>query len=126
MFLLQINSADLQRATRNLLDQGIIGSLLFLAVVIIIALIVLGRKNYNRQLLDKDRHIMKLESEKDKEVTRFHNEIEDMRRGYRENIEGALQACQNAINRGDKTIDENTKVLSEIRMILIKILESKL
>lgn len=124
--MLQINGSDVQRATRNLLDQGIIGSLLFLAVVIIIALIVLGRKTYNKQLLDKDRHIMKLESEKEKEVSRFHHEIEDMKRGYRENIEGALNACQNAINRNDKTIDENTKVLSEIRMILIKILESKL
>lgn len=113
--MLQVNGDAVQRATRNLLDQGIIGSLLFLAVVIIIALIVLGRKNYNRQLLDKDRHIMKLEGE-----------IDSMKRTYRESIEGAINACQHAIGRSDRTIDDNTKALGEIRLLLIKILELKL
>lgn len=126
MKLLQVSNGDIQAATKNLIEQGILGSLLFLAVIIIIALIVFGRKTYNQRLLEKDRNIMKLENEKDKEVTRFHNEIEDMKRGYRENIEGAINACQHAINRSDRSIEENTKVLGEIRLILIKILESKL
>lgn len=113
--MLQINGNDVQRATRNLLDQGIIGSLLFLAVVIIIALIVLGRKNYNRQLLDKDRHIMKLEGE-----------IDSMKRSYRESIEGAIATCQHAINKSDRAIDENTRVLGEIRLLLVRLLERTL
>lgn len=115
MLLLQLNNKDVQSATQTLLEQGIIGALLFLAVAAIIALLWFGRKSINRQLLDKDREVMRLQ-----------NEINNMRESYRNNIEGAIKATEHAINSSTRSIDENNKFLSEIRHLLIKLLDSKL
>lgn len=115
MMLLQINTDQMNKATQSLLEYGIIGVLLFLAVAIIIALLYFGIKSNNKQLLSKDREIMRLQQE-----------IEGMRKSYRESIEGAIERCDNSIRAGEKALDENTETLSEIRIILIRILENKL
>jgi len=115
MTLLQISDHNMEKATQTLLEQGVIGVLLFLAVSIIIALLYFGIKSNNKQLLSKDREIMRLQQE-----------IEGMRKTFRESIEGAIDRCDNSIRAGEKALDDNTETLNEIRLILIRILESKL
>jgi uncharacterized protein YlxW (UPF0749 family) len=112
---MQIQDRSMDKATQTLLEQGIIGVLLFLAVSIIIALLYFGMKSNSKQLLDKDREILRLQKE-----------VEEMRRNFRESIEGAIDRCDNSIRSSERAMDDNTETLNEIRLILIKILESKL
>ena len=110
-----MNNRHMERATDSLLDMGVMGAMF---VLVLIGFGVLARwalKTHVKQLHDKD-----------KEIVRLQTEIVEMRRSYRESIESAIESSYTAINHNSRTLEENTKFLNEIRISLIKILESKL
>lgn len=113
--MLQITDRHMERATDSLLDMGVMGAMFVLVLICIGFLARLAIKTHVKQLQDKDKEIARLQEEK--------NEI---RNSYRESIESAIDASYNAINHNSRTLEENTKFLNEIRISLIKILESKL
>jgi hypothetical protein len=113
--MLQITDRNMERATDSLLDMGVMGAMFVLVLLGFGFLARWAIKTHVKQLHDKDKQIVRLE-----------NEISEMRKGYRESIESAIDASYNAINHNSRTLEENTKFLNEIRISLIKILESKL
>jgi hypothetical protein len=113
--MLQITDRNMERAADSLLDMGVMGAMFILVLIGFGFLARWAVKTHVKQLHDKD-----------KEIVRLQSEIAEMRKGYRESIESAIDASYNAINHNSRTLEENTKFLNEIRISLIKVLESKL
>lgn len=105
----------MEKATDTLLETGVMGVMFLLAIIAVVLLARWAIKTHTRQLVDKEKEILRLQAE-----------ISEMRKSYRESIESILSRCDHSIRSGERVIDNNTKILDEIRIILIKLLESKL